>query len=268
MTSRRVIRTLDEIADVRSCPTRIRVDNGPENIAGPMLQWSVDHNVHLHCIDPGKPAQNAWIESFNGRVRDEFLNMQLFRTLPEIRAAAGSCSSTTMKYVRTRLSNISRQRSSSKLWQFHQSRQSNNRQWIKKWAQARLRSRSPVPIAAILLAATISACNPGEMPLAARCAVSSGGALVAKVDNHTRVATSRISLVAEAYYADNRVASGDLQYDTAVVVRPLATATYIVSHHFSGVVVPARARRIECVVSGAVFSNGEQWTAPAPWPWP
>lgn len=63
--------------------------HGPENIAGAMLQWSVDHNVHLHFIDPGKPAQNAWIESFNGRVRDEFLNMQLFRTLPEIRDAAG-----------------------------------------------------------------------------------------------------------------------------------------------------------------------------------
>ncbi len=89
ITSRRVIRTLDEIADVRGYPTRIRVDNGPENIAGAMLQWSVDHNVHLHFIDPGKPAQNAWIESFNGRVRDEFLNMQLFRTLPEIRDAAG-----------------------------------------------------------------------------------------------------------------------------------------------------------------------------------
>ena len=53
-----------------------------------MLQWSIDHNVLLHFIDPGKPAQNAWIESFNARVRDEFLNVQYFRTLPEIRGAA------------------------------------------------------------------------------------------------------------------------------------------------------------------------------------
>lgn len=86
--SRRVIRTLDEIAELRGYPTRLRVDNGPENIAGAMLQWSVDHNVLLHFIDPGKPAQNAWIESFNSRVRDEFLNVQYFRSLPEIREHA------------------------------------------------------------------------------------------------------------------------------------------------------------------------------------
>ena len=48
----------------------------------------VDHNVHLHFIDPSKPAQNAWIESYNARVRDEFLNVQLFRTLPDLRDAA------------------------------------------------------------------------------------------------------------------------------------------------------------------------------------
>ena len=53
-----------------------------------MLQWSVDHNVQLHFIDPGKPAQNAWIESFNARVRDEFLNVQAFRSLPDLRDAA------------------------------------------------------------------------------------------------------------------------------------------------------------------------------------
>lgn len=88
LTSRRVIRTLDEIAELRGYPTRLRVDNGPENIAGAMLQWSVDHNVLLHYIDPGKPYQNAWIESFNSRVRDEFLNVQYFRTLPEMREHA------------------------------------------------------------------------------------------------------------------------------------------------------------------------------------
>jgi transposase InsO family protein len=53
-----------------------------------MLQRSIDHNVELHFIDPGKPAQNAWIESFNGRVRDEFLNTNAFWTLAEIREAA------------------------------------------------------------------------------------------------------------------------------------------------------------------------------------
>lgn len=88
LTSRRVIRTLDDIAALPGYPTRLRVDNGPENISGAMLQWSVAHNVLLHFIDPGKPAQNAWIESFNARVRDEFLNVQIFRALPDLRDAA------------------------------------------------------------------------------------------------------------------------------------------------------------------------------------
>jgi putative transposase len=60
----------------------------PRNVPGDMLQWSIDHDVLLHFIDPGKPAQNAWIESFNARVRDEFLNVQGFRSLPDIRDAA------------------------------------------------------------------------------------------------------------------------------------------------------------------------------------
>ncbi len=88
LTSRRVIRTLDDIAELRGYPARLRVDNGPENVAGAMLQWSIDHNVLLHFIDPGKPAQNAWIESFNARVRDEFLNVQYFQTLPHLRDGA------------------------------------------------------------------------------------------------------------------------------------------------------------------------------------
>ena len=88
LTSRRVIRTLDDIAAIRGYPCRLRVDNGPENVAGAMLQWSIDHNVLLHFIDPGKPAQNAWIESFNARVRDEFLNVQIFWALPDLRLAA------------------------------------------------------------------------------------------------------------------------------------------------------------------------------------
>jgi putative transposase len=90
LTSRRVIRTLDDIAAVRGYPARLRVDNGPENVASAMLQWSIDHQVLLHFIDPGKPAQNAWIESFNARVRDEFLNVQVFWGLADLREAANA----------------------------------------------------------------------------------------------------------------------------------------------------------------------------------
>ena len=53
-----------------------------------MLTWSIEHNVELHFIDPGKPSQNAWIESFNARVRDEFLNANAFWTLADMRDAA------------------------------------------------------------------------------------------------------------------------------------------------------------------------------------
>jgi putative transposase len=88
LTSRRTIRMLDEIADVRGYPKRLRIDNGPELTSSAMLDWSIEHDVELHFIDPGKPAQNAWIESFNSRVRDEFLNAEVFRTLHEMRAAA------------------------------------------------------------------------------------------------------------------------------------------------------------------------------------
>jgi putative transposase len=60
LASQRVIRTLDEIAAVRGYyPLHLRVDNGPENTAGKMLEWSIEYNAQLHFIDPGKAGQNA-----------------------------------------------------------------------------------------------------------------------------------------------------------------------------------------------------------------
>ena len=70
----RVTRVLDRLAIDRGLPELITVDNGPE-FAGRILDaWAYAHGVHLHFIDPGKPVQNAYIESFNGRLRDECLN--------------------------------------------------------------------------------------------------------------------------------------------------------------------------------------------------
>jgi putative transposase len=89
LPSARVIRELDAVASERDAyPKRIRIDNGPELTSIAMLKWAATHDVELHFIDPGKPAQNAWIESFNARVRDEFFNLHLFRSLPEIRGGA------------------------------------------------------------------------------------------------------------------------------------------------------------------------------------
>jgi putative transposase len=90
LTGRRVVRELDAIGAVRGYPKRLRVDNGPEQTSSALLTWSVARGVQLHFIDPGKPAQNAWIESFNARVRDEFFNLHLCRSLPEIRAEAAT----------------------------------------------------------------------------------------------------------------------------------------------------------------------------------
>jgi len=77
--SPQVTRILDEIA--QACggyPDVLRVDQGPELTALAMLQWAAEHNVRLQFSDQGKPTQNAHIESLNGRVRDEFLNLFFF----------------------------------------------------------------------------------------------------------------------------------------------------------------------------------------------
>lgn len=62
--------------------------HGPEMIAGKLDDWSVEHGVKLLFIQPGKPTQNAFIESFNSRVRDELLNANRFRTIFGVRDAA------------------------------------------------------------------------------------------------------------------------------------------------------------------------------------
>ncbi len=66
----RMARTLDIIAELRGYPKTIVLDNGPEMCSLAMLRWAADRGVQLHHIAPGKPAQNAFIESFNGRLRE------------------------------------------------------------------------------------------------------------------------------------------------------------------------------------------------------
>ncbi len=79
----RVIRVLETVAQVRGYPTYLRVDNGPEVISKALDAWAYRHGVQLIFIDPGKPIQNAHIESFNGKVRDEFLNEHWFASIRE-----------------------------------------------------------------------------------------------------------------------------------------------------------------------------------------
>ena len=82
----RVARELDQIIVLRGKPKTIVSDNGTELTSNAILSWSEERRVEWHYIAPGKPTQNAFIESFNGRLRDELLNETLFRSLSQIRA--------------------------------------------------------------------------------------------------------------------------------------------------------------------------------------
>jgi len=81
----RVIRTLDMLINWYGCPQRLRTDNGPEFISGRLAHWAEQHDIILDFIQPGCPAQNAYIERFNRTYREEILDMYLFHTLDEVR---------------------------------------------------------------------------------------------------------------------------------------------------------------------------------------
>jgi putative transposase len=81
----RVARVLDQIAAERGYPNRLVMDNGPEFISQALDEWAYRHGVELHFITPGRPVENAYIESFNGKFRDECLNEHWFSTLDDAR---------------------------------------------------------------------------------------------------------------------------------------------------------------------------------------
>lgn len=76
-----LVRILDQLACTRGLPQAIRTDNGKEFCGRAMLNWAHARQVQLFLIEPGKPNQNAFIESFNGRFRDECLNEHWFTNL-------------------------------------------------------------------------------------------------------------------------------------------------------------------------------------------
>jgi len=79
--SRRVTRVLEQIASERGMPQAIRCDNGPEFTSRHFLAWGVERQIELIHIQPGKPTQNARVESFHGRLREECLNVSWFQNL-------------------------------------------------------------------------------------------------------------------------------------------------------------------------------------------
>ena len=81
----RVVRVLEQLRERRGKPTAIQVDNGTEFTSRVVDQWAYQNGVALHFIERGKPTQNAFIESFNGKFRDECLNQNWFGDLREAR---------------------------------------------------------------------------------------------------------------------------------------------------------------------------------------
>ena len=86
LSGARVARELDAVIARRGKPVNLVSDNGTEFTSLAILKWSQETTVEWHYIAPGKPTQNAFVESFNGRLRDELLNEVLFTSLAHARA--------------------------------------------------------------------------------------------------------------------------------------------------------------------------------------
>jgi putative transposase len=84
-TGKKVVEQLDCIVAERGAPESITIDNGGEFAGRDMERWAYENNVKLDFIRPGKPVQNGFIESFNGRLRDECLNLEVFFDLEDAR---------------------------------------------------------------------------------------------------------------------------------------------------------------------------------------
>jgi len=81
----RVVRSLDEVGQREGLPEIIIIDNGPEFIGKALDAWAYARGIKLAFITPGQPVENAYIESFNGKFRDECLNEHWFTTLDNAR---------------------------------------------------------------------------------------------------------------------------------------------------------------------------------------
>lgn len=85
VSGERVARTLDQVVELHGKPQSLLMDNGPEFISRKMDEWAYRNNVRLQFIEPGKPTQNAYVESFNGTLRNECLNENWFGSVAEAR---------------------------------------------------------------------------------------------------------------------------------------------------------------------------------------
>ena len=77
---------MTRLALIRGAPRTIRVDNGPEFVSKTLDRWAYENGVTLDFSRPGKPTDNAFVESFNGRLRDECLNAHWFLSLADAKS--------------------------------------------------------------------------------------------------------------------------------------------------------------------------------------
>jgi putative transposase len=85
LPGRRVVSVLERLAESRGLPKSVTVDNGPEFVSKVLDAWAYGRQLQLRFIEPGKPQQNAYIESFNGKFRDECLNEHWFLSMGHAR---------------------------------------------------------------------------------------------------------------------------------------------------------------------------------------
>ncbi len=85
LSGARVVRVLEELKKQRGLPQQIRSDNGPEFVSRAVDQWTYEQSLRWHTIQPGRPMENGYVESFNGRFRDECLNENWFTGLGDAR---------------------------------------------------------------------------------------------------------------------------------------------------------------------------------------
>lgn len=90
LRSAQVIETLKQLVSLRGAPRYLRSDNGPEFVPRAILQWITDEGMNIALNDPGKPWQNGTDESFNGKLRDECLSIEYFRSRTEAKAVIES----------------------------------------------------------------------------------------------------------------------------------------------------------------------------------
>jgi putative transposase len=89
LNGEKVVAVLDRIVAERGAPQSITVDNGTEFASKAVDLWAYQNAVYLDCIRPGRPVENGYIESFNGRLRDECLNVEVFFGVADARHKLG-----------------------------------------------------------------------------------------------------------------------------------------------------------------------------------